>query len=71
MAVGGSVTSFAPSRLYGGKNGGRGFRGPFFSFSPSFVRGGGGANARGACFSFGVGRVSDGCHDTRTERTVL
>ena len=63
-AVGESVTSFAPSRLYGGKSGGRGFRGPFLSFLSSFTRGGGGANEGRACFSFGVGRIRR-CHDTR------
>jgi len=62
--VGESVTSFAPSRLYGGKNGGRGFRGPFLSFSSSFACGGGGANEGSACFSFGVRRIKR-CHDTR------
>jgi len=63
MAVGESVTSFVPSRYYGGKNGGRGFRGPFLSFSYSFTRGGGGANEGRTCFSFGVGRIK--CDDTR------
>src|SRR5712671_5087140 len=36
-AAGESAISFAPSRLYGGKSGGRGFRGPFPSYSSSFV----------------------------------
>jgi len=63
MAVGESVTSFAPSWHYGGKSGGRGFRGPFLSFSSSFARGGGCANEGRACFSFGVGRMK--CDDTR------
>jgi hypothetical protein len=66
MAVGESVTSFAPSWHYGGKNGGRGFRGPFPSFSSSFAHGCGGANEGRACFSFGVGRIK--CDDTRRRK---
>ena len=63
MAVGESVISFALSRFYGGKSGGRGFRGPFLSSWSSFAHGGGGANEGRACFSFGVGRMK--CDDTR------
>jgi hypothetical protein len=57
MAGGKSVISSEPSWLYGGKSGGRGFRGPFLSFSSSFARGGGGANEGRACFSSGVARM--------------
>jgi len=64
MAVGESVTSSAPSRHCGGKSGGRGFRGPFLSFSSSFARGGGCANEGRACFSSGVCRMK--CDDTRS-----
>jgi hypothetical protein len=66
MAVSESVTSFAPSWHYGGKSGGRGFRGPFLSFSSSFARGGGGANEGRACFPYGVGRMK--CDDTRRRK---
>ena len=66
MAVGESVTSFAPSWHYGGKNGGRGFRGPFLSSSSSLARGGGGANEGRACFPSGVGRMK--CDDTHRRK---
>jgi hypothetical protein len=66
MAVGESVISFEPSWLYGGKSGGRGFRGPFLSFSSSFAHGGGGANEGRACFSSGVARMK--FDDTQVER---
>jgi hypothetical protein len=69
MAVGGSAISFAPWQLYGGKSGGRGFRGPFLSFSSSFACGGGGVNEGRACFSFGVGRMK--CDDTHCWKVFL
>jgi hypothetical protein len=58
--------SFVPSRHYGGKSGGRGFRGRFSPSLSSFARvgggGGGGVNEGKACFSFGVGTVNR-CHN--------
>jgi hypothetical protein len=65
-AAGESEISFVPSRYYGGKSGGQGFRGPFSSSSSSFARGGRGVNEGKACFSFGVGPVKR-CHNAYTE----
>lgn len=61
-AAGENETSFVPSRFYGGKDGGQGFRGRLFSSSCSFARGGGGVNGGKACLSFRVGPFKR-CHN--------